>query len=105
MLIDILDDLLYTVFKPNFECFRKVRYFAKFLWKRTPPGVLLWYFVCGRLDLIGTTQFFLILFSLCRSSGHEKAQAFACAFSPRIILVFALVSQRYVHPVCREAHT
>ena len=31
MLIDILDDLLYTVFKPNFECFRKVRYFAKFL--------------------------------------------------------------------------
>ena len=30
MLIDILDDLLYTVFKPNFECFRKVRYFAKF---------------------------------------------------------------------------
>ena len=29
MLIDILDDLLYTVFKPNFECFRKVRYFAK----------------------------------------------------------------------------
>ena len=29
MLIDILNDLLYTVFKPNFECFRKVRYFAK----------------------------------------------------------------------------
>ena len=29
MLIDFLDDLLYTVFKPNFECFRKVRYFAK----------------------------------------------------------------------------
>ena len=29
MLIDILDGLLYTVFKPNFECFRKVRYFAK----------------------------------------------------------------------------
>ena len=32
MLIDILDDLLYTVFKPNFECFRKVRYFAKFFY-------------------------------------------------------------------------
>ena len=29
MLIDILNDLLYTVFKPNFECFRKVRCFAK----------------------------------------------------------------------------
>ena len=34
MLIDILDDLLYTVFKPNFECFRKVRYFAKFFMEK-----------------------------------------------------------------------
>ena len=51
MLIDILDDLLYTVFKPNFECFRKVRYFAKFfLWKRTPDGVL---FSVFRVRLIG----------------------------------------------------
>ena len=39
MLIDILDDLLYTVFKPNFECFRKVRYFAKFFYgKGRPPA-------------------------------------------------------------------
>ena len=34
MLIDILNDLLYTVFKPNFECFRKVRYFAKFFYEK-----------------------------------------------------------------------
>ena len=37
MLIDILNDLLYTVFKPNFECFRKVRYFAKFFMEKDAP--------------------------------------------------------------------
>ena len=34
MRIDILDGLLYTVFKPNFECFRKVRYFAKIFYEK-----------------------------------------------------------------------
>ena len=37
MLIDFLDDLLYTVFKPNFECFRKVRYFAKIFYEKGRP--------------------------------------------------------------------
>ena len=35
MLIDISGYLLYTVFKPNIECFRKVRYFAKFFYDKT----------------------------------------------------------------------
>ena len=37
MLIDILNDLLYTVFKPNFECFRKVRCFANFFYEKGRP--------------------------------------------------------------------
>ncbi len=50
MLIDILDDLLYTVFKPNFECFRKVRYFAKFFMEKDAPRRP---FVVFRMRLIG----------------------------------------------------
>jgi hypothetical protein len=50
MLIDILNDLLYTVFKPNFECFRKVRYFAKFFMEKDAPRRP---FVVFRMRLIG----------------------------------------------------
>ena len=50
MLIDILDGLLYTVFKPNFECFRKVRYFAKFFMEKDAPRRP---FVVFRMRLIG----------------------------------------------------
>ena len=50
MLIDILNDLLYTVFKPNFECFLKVRYFAKFFMEKDAPRRP---FVVFRVGLIG----------------------------------------------------
>ena len=50
MLIDILNDLLYTVFKPNFECFRKVRYLAKFFMEKDAPRRP---FVVFRMRLIG----------------------------------------------------
>ncbi len=81
MLIDILDDLLYTVFKPNFECFRKVRYFAKFFMEKDAPRRPFVVFRVGPIGSeIGTTQFFLILFSLCRSSGHEKSAGICLRF-------------------------
>ena len=47
MLIDFLDDLLYTVFKPNFECFRKVRYFAKIFYGKGRPQASFCGIPCG----------------------------------------------------------
>ena len=55
MLIDILDDLLYTVFKPNFECFRKVRYFAKFFMEKDAPRRPFVVFRVGPIGSDGTT--------------------------------------------------
>ena len=75
MLIDFLDDLLYTVFKPNFECFRKVRCFAKFFYEKGRPPASFFDIPCAADWILrsGQLSFFLILFSLCRSSGHEKS--------------------------------